>query len=460
MAFVAWSFGQYLACQVKPWLLLLCVPFFYFAQIQLLLVSIFLGYLTVFISQADGSSRELNLSQPSQIKVISLNPIYKKGIITGLGQVNGQLVVLSLRLHHRASNLGNQSLIVGRAKCKLIKKSLLPFSFFVTNAIKGVRHFCVVSNYSILNSTSEPHLIYALLEKLKKAAISRFLQFKDYFGTKPILISTSIGYPTDLKKETDKLFRETGLYHLLVVSGYQLSVVAVLALNFSRKLRYLSGLTSVKFAFLEAALVITLASLYAFIAGADKPIIRALCFLIFYVFNQLFKFKVNILLASAYVVCIIEPGAQFSLSFLLTFSALLGFLISGLHRPLLATILASIFSGLALSFFTETEPKASWIFFNLFFAFPLSLASTALPLLGLIENLVFRTDYLWFAGSAATKLLIKAVEFSAPLNFYSPALRWLAPVALLYLLKHINRNITRNYLAKLWRRKKYKFGLP
>lgn len=443
---------------MKPWLLLLCIPFFYFAQIHLLLVSILLGFLTVFVSQGNDSSRELNLSRPSQIKLISLNSTYKKGVITGLGQINGQIVALSLRLHHRASNLGTQSLIIGRAKCKLINKSLFPFSFFVTNAIKGVRHFCVVSNYSILNFASEPHLIHALLENLKKTAILRLSQFKDYFGTKPILMSTSIGYATDLKKETDNLFRETGLYHLLVVSGYQLSVVAVLALNFSRKLRYLSGLTSIKFAFLEAALVITLAWLYAFIAGADKPIIRALCFLTFYLFNQLFKLQINILLASAYVVCIIEPGAQFSISFVLTFSALLGFVISGLHRPLLATTLASIFSGLALSFFTETEPKASWIFFNCLFAFPLSLASTALPLLGLIENLLFKTDYLWFVGSAATKLLIKAVEFSTPLNFYSPALWWLAPVALLYLLKHINRKITYNYLAKLWRRKRYKFG--
>jgi competence protein ComEC len=123
-------------------------------------------------------------------------------------------------------------------------------------------------------------------------------------------------------------FQETGVYHLLVVSGMNVGLLALVVYWLAKRLNVPQWAAS--------AITIALSLFYAFVAGMGVPILRAVLMLSIYLAGRLFyrdRGALNATGFAALVVLVLSPHAWFEPSFQLTFLALLA--ISGISLPVL-----------------------------------------------------------------------------------------------------------------------------
>jgi competence protein ComEC len=123
-------------------------------------------------------------------------------------------------------------------------------------------------------------------------------------------------------------FQQTGVYHLLVVSGMNVALLAFALFWLARRLRLPQWPASL--------LTIVLSVCYAYIAGMGVPIMRAVLMLsVFLVARLLYRDRSGLNAAgfAALTVLTLSPMALFEPGFQLTFLALLG--ITGISVPLL-----------------------------------------------------------------------------------------------------------------------------
>ncbi|MGD9495335.1 MAG: DNA internalization-related competence protein ComEC/Rec2 [Armatimonadota bacterium] len=137
---------------------------------------------------------------------------------------------------------------------------------------------------------------------------------------------------SQLPEEIVEEFRRAGTVHLLVVSGAQISMIAlaILGLTGARRLRLLRWWQAV--AALAGVLVLVL------IVGMESSVARALAMFALLVLAGLTRRDYDVPTAialSAAVICCFEPQALVSLSFQLTFAATLGVVLLLPRQPLL-----------------------------------------------------------------------------------------------------------------------------
>jgi competence protein ComEC len=123
-------------------------------------------------------------------------------------------------------------------------------------------------------------------------------------------------------------FQQTGVYHLLVVSGMNVALLAFAIFWLARRLRLPQWPASL--------LTIALSVFYAYIAGMGVPIVRAVLMLsLFLIARLLYRDRsgLNATGFAALVVLALSPDALFDAGFQLTFLALLA--ITGISVPLL-----------------------------------------------------------------------------------------------------------------------------
>src|SRR5205823_308471 len=123
-------------------------------------------------------------------------------------------------------------------------------------------------------------------------------------------------------------FQETGVYHLLVVSGMNVGILAFAIFWIARRLRVPDLAASV--------VTIVLSVFYAYIAGMGVPIQRAVLMLAVYLIARLLyreRATLNATGFAALVVMVWSPGAWFEPAFQLVFLALLA--IFGIGVPIL-----------------------------------------------------------------------------------------------------------------------------
>ena len=137
-----------------------------------------------------------------------------------------------------------------------------------------------------------------------------------------------IGHDSLLLRDVRDEFQETGVYHLLVVSGMNVGLLAFAVFWLARRLRTPDWAASV--------ITIVLAGFYAGIAGMGVPIQRAVLMLsLFLVARLLYRGRepLNAAGFAALIVLVLTPRALFEAGFQLTFLALLA--IFGISLPLL-----------------------------------------------------------------------------------------------------------------------------
>jgi competence protein ComEC len=143
-----------------------------------------------------------------------------------------------------------------------------------------------------------------------------------------LLAAMVIGHDSLLLRDVRDEFQETGVYHLLVVSGMNVGLLAFAVFWLARRLRTPDWAASV--------ITIVLAGFYAGIAGMGVPIQRAVLMLsLFLVARLLYRGRepLNAAGFAALIVLVLTPRALFEAGFQLTFLALLA--IFGISLPLL-----------------------------------------------------------------------------------------------------------------------------
>ena len=137
-----------------------------------------------------------------------------------------------------------------------------------------------------------------------------------------------IGDDSQLLRNVREEFQQTGVYHLLVVSGMNVGLLAFAVFWLARQLRAPD--------WLACLVTIVLAVFYASIAGMGVPIQRAVLMLSLLLIARLFyrgRAPLNSTGFAALVVLVLTPHAIFEAGFQLTFLALLA--IFGISLPIL-----------------------------------------------------------------------------------------------------------------------------
>ncbi|HET8887805.1 MAG TPA: ComEC/Rec2 family competence protein [Candidatus Angelobacter sp.] len=143
-----------------------------------------------------------------------------------------------------------------------------------------------------------------------------------------IFAAMIVGDDSMLLRGVREEFQQTGVYHLLVVSGMNVALLAFSVFWLARRLRLPQWPASL--------LTIALSVFYAYIAGMGVPIVRAVLMLsLFLVARLLYRDRsgLNATGFAALAVLALSPEALFDAGFQLTFLALLA--ITGISVPLL-----------------------------------------------------------------------------------------------------------------------------
>lgn len=143
-----------------------------------------------------------------------------------------------------------------------------------------------------------------------------------------LFAAMTVGDDSLLLRYVREEFQETGVYHLLVVSGMNVGLLAFALFWLARRLRASQWIAS--------GITIVLSIFYAFVAGMGVPIMRAVLMLSLYLVGRLLyrnRAPLNAAGFAAIGVLVFSPMAWFDPAFQLTFLALLA--IAGISVPIL-----------------------------------------------------------------------------------------------------------------------------
>ncbi len=159
-----------------------------------------------------------------------------------------------------------------------------------------------------------------------------------------------------LRSSTRAEYQRSGTYHVLVVSGMNLSILAVAIFWILRQFRVDPAIAAI------ATVVVSVA--YAFVVGVGPPVWRAALMLATYLGARLLyrgRNMMNAIGAAALGILIVDPHALFGASFQLTFLAV--FIIAGIGSPVLERTTLPYSRGLRLlhaaSYDLRVEPQVA-----------------------------------------------------------------------------------------------------
>ncbi len=163
-----------------------------------------------------------------------------------------------------------------------------------------------------------------------------------------------VGDDSMLLRNVREEFQKTGVYHLLVVSGMNVALLAFAVFWMARRLRCPEWIASL--------LTIALSIFYAYVAGMGVPIQRAVLMLTLFLGARLLyrdRGSLNATGFAALGVMVYSPSALFDAGFQLTFLALLA--ITGIGVPILERTFAPYRTALmnfdSTSFDLSLEPR-------------------------------------------------------------------------------------------------------
>ena len=165
-----------------------------------------------------------------------------------------------------------------------------------------------------------------------------------------------LGEESFLRAGTRVEFQRSGTYHILVVSGMNLSILAIAIFWVLRQFRFDPALAAI------TTVVVSFA--YAFVVGVGPPVWRAALMLAIYLGARLLyrgRNMLNAIGAAALGILIVDPRALFGASFQLTFLAVV--IIGGIGVPLLERMTIPYSRGLrflrSTSYDLHVTPKVA-----------------------------------------------------------------------------------------------------
>lgn len=249
-----------------------------------------------------------------------------------------------------ASYLRAGDVFLLRARFMPVSPSLNPFSYDSMLRRHGTDYTCKI-RFASAAIISYPSLISSIRERLRRF-VGRRLGEGEASG---LLLAMSVGARNLLSEETEQAFKTTGLSHLLVASGYQVSLVFLLVAGVVRVLmRYApqaQGFNSWRL--LSMSIGFVAAAAFVGLVGVEGSIIRALfaaLFLVFGAFSGRGGHPFNSVLFAFLALIICWPGCFFEPGVQLTFTALCGLSLappgkSFVWRYLVACTMACVATG-------------------------------------------------------------------------------------------------------------------
>jgi competence protein ComEC len=169
------------------------------------------------------------------------------------------------------------------------------------------------------------HMIGLANAKKTSESGSLFSMSKEEAG---VLAAMIIGEQSLLQRDTRTDFQRTGTYHILVVSGMNVGILAFVIFWLCKRLRASESMAT--------AATILLSLLYAYMTDLGSPIVRAALMLSLYLAARLLyrdKFSLNSIGTAALLMLIAGPRTLFEASFQLTFLSVV--VLGGIVQPLL-----------------------------------------------------------------------------------------------------------------------------
>ncbi|MCS6893542.1 MAG: ComEC/Rec2 family competence protein [Deltaproteobacteria bacterium] len=238
--FVVWSFGVYLALFRPFSVLILILAVFFLPRFTLIpcLLGFSFGVLTIpkfevsskrYVGRLEG----ILISDPKSVR---------KGLLSAYANTNrgAKYIKIPVLGWKGVDYLEEGAKIFGFATCVPLKPTYNPFTFNFQLTLKGVKEVCKFKNFSIVRNSK------STFKQLKINSDRKLESIKNYFGVKNLVLSFSLGRTLDLSLHHDKIFRDSGLYHLLVISGYQLMIIVTLVSRFVNFFRYKMNLFCLK----------------------------------------------------------------------------------------------------------------------------------------------------------------------------------------------------------------------
>ncbi|MGE5393838.1 MAG: ComEC/Rec2 family competence protein [Candidatus Saccharibacteria bacterium] len=187
---------------------------------------------------------------------------------------------------------------------------------------KGIYYSVYLSPGSYQSTGIKIHRVIYVAERVRDQLTA--LLYKTRLGKdeRAVVSALTLGYRSELDKETMNYFVNTGTIHVLSVSGLHVALVFyILSLLFTPLKRGMAGL------YLYPAIVIVCLWGYAFITGFSPSVQRSTVMFSFVIIGTILRRPVNIynsLTASAVLLILIDPKVLFDIGFQLSYLAIFG----------------------------------------------------------------------------------------------------------------------------------------
>jgi len=345
----------------------------------------------------------------------------------------------------RASKAKEGDYILAEIKRSEVSHSISPFTYQASLLFRGVNNTCRIIASTLVRKNDSR---FTLREKLQQSLNTNI---KDQ-NVRALLGGMIFGDISNLSRQIETLFKNTGLFHLLIVSGYQVMLLFFLirwgVFKILPKNSYHSGYGEQ----ISGALSLIICFNYALLCGMEPPIKRALIFLVILALCQILTIplsRIKLLVVTAILVVVVDPGSQFTPSFHLTFGALIGFLLT--RSPGVGVIFASMFTSLISLIWFDQLPAIS-VVANLVFA-PLF---TALSLFGggiaIFSLLSGGAEPLFFMTEKAILLVLYTLKLMPVSELKILALPYLVILAHAG-VREFKKAALENYLKKIFRKR-------
>ena len=265
-------------------------------------------------------------------------------------------------------------------------------------AFKGIRGIVYTGANTL--TVVDPENGFSFHESIARKINTRRQQFSRFIfsvveNRKPAAVLTLLttGLTEQVPRELRENFSKAGASHILAISGLHLSIVAGLFFFLCNSIFRFSSRLLISGANRKIAAVVTLVPLtyYALLSGFSPSTQRAYIMIVVFLFSWVVQKQIdglNSLCAAGIIILLLDPSSLFSVSFQLSFAAVL-FIICGfsLVRDLPAAkkknFAGRVFVFLCISFFaiTGTVPIVMY-YFNIICFVQLVTSLVIIPVLG------------------------------------------------------------------------------
>ncbi|MEZ4907724.1 MAG: ComEC/Rec2 family competence protein [Saprospiraceae bacterium] len=247
-------------------------------------------------------------------------------------KVSGNLLIFLRESGSEIPSIGDTIFL--NAKLTKIPHSFNPMTFDLSNYYhyKNIHYQCFLNDEnSVLIKGDEEFFIKKFFKKQNNYIRSKLKKLVPGESNSNLAISIILGDRKELDKEIQFAFANTGISHILTVSGMHVGIVALL-LNF---IFSFFGNSKVILKILKIAFILVGIWYYAFLTGNQPAVMRASIMISIIIVGINIRKNINslnILFASAFLLLVFNSLQLFQLSFILSYTAMLSILM--FYKPI------------------------------------------------------------------------------------------------------------------------------